>query len=352
MLTRLALAGLLVGLAACSPTPGDTQAAAQPAPLTRGLDAAAMQQVVAQARAIPRLHALIVARDGETLVAERLRGAPLEQPVNIKSASKTILSALAGIAIERGVLQGPDQPIAPILRADLPANGDPRLQAITVGNLLSMQAGLGRTSGEYYGAWVTSRNWVRHALARPFDDDPGGRMIYSTGSSHLMSAVLTRASDRSTHDLAREWLGQPLGVSIPPWPRDPQGVYFGGNDMMLSPRALLRFGEMYRLGGEIDGRRVVPEAWIRESWTPRTTSPWSGNEYGYGWFGKTVNGHRVHFAWGYGGQMLFVVPDLRLTVVMISDPTPRPRAESHLPALHLLLDQGIIPAAERGAAPT
>ena len=311
-----------------------------------------MQQVVAQARAIPRLHALIVARDGETLVAERLRGAPLEQPVNIKSASKTILSALAGIAIERGVLQGPDQPIAPILRADLPANGDPRLQAITVGNLLSMQAGLGRTSGEYYGAWVTSRNWVRHALARPFDDDPGGRMIYSTGSSHLMSAVLTRASDRSTHDLAREWLGQPLGVSIPPWPRDPQGVYFGGNDMMLSPRALLRFGEMYRLGGEIDGRRVVPEAWIRESWTPRTTSPWSGNEYGYGWFGKTVNGHRVHFAWGYGGQMLFVVPDLRLTVVMISDPTPRPRAESHLPALHLLLDQGIIPAAERGAAPT
>ena len=84
----------------------------------------------------------------------------------------------------------------------------------------------------------------------------------------------------------------------------------------------------------------------------RTTSPWSGNEYGYGWFGKTVGGHRVHFAWGYGGQMLFVVPDLRLTVVMISDPTPRPRAESHLPALHMLLDQGIIPAAERGATPT
>ena len=66
------------------------------------------------------------------------------------------------------------------------------------------------------------------------------------GSSHLLSAVLTRASGRSTHALAREWLGEPLGIEIPPWPRDPQGIFFGGNDMLMSPRALLRFGELYR----------------------------------------------------------------------------------------------------------
>lgn len=350
--SRLAL--LLAGAiaVACSPAPSNERAQAQTTPSaveTQGLDPVAMAAVVDQARALPNLHAVIVARDGEVLVEQRLRGPALDRPVNIKSASKTVLSALVGIAIDRGVLSGPDQKIAPLLAGDLPDGGDPRLQEIEVGHLLSMQAGLGRTSGQYYGAWVTSPNWVRHALARPFDDDPGGRMIYSTGTSHLMSAALSEAAGASTYDLAREWLGEPLGVTIPPWLRDPQGVYFGGNDMMMSPRDLLRFGELYRLGGEIDGRRILPTAWIAESWTPRTRSPWSGHAYGYGWFTKTVSGHPAHFAWGYGGQMLFVVPSLDLTVVMISDPSPRPRQESHVDELHALLDTGIVPAAITGA---
>ncbi|MDO8900248.1 MAG: serine hydrolase [Phenylobacterium sp.] len=346
----LVLAGAVA--VACSPAPNaeraQAQTAARPAAQTQGLDPETMARVVEQARALPNLHALIVARDGEILAEHRLRGPGLDQPVNIKSASKTVLSALVGIAIDRGVLTGTDQKIAPLLSDSLPSGGDPRLREIEVGHLLSMQAGLGRTSGQYYGAWVTSPNWVRHALARPFDDDPGGRMIYSTSASHLMSAALTRAAGASTHSLARDWLAQPLGVTIPPWLRDPQGIYFGGNDMMMSPKALLRFGELYRLGGEIDGRRILPAAWIEESWTPRARSPWSGQDYGYGWFTRRSGGHDVRFAWGYGGQMLFVVPSLDLTVVMISDPSPRPREESHVAQLHTLLDTGVIPAAVTG----
>jgi CubicO group peptidase (beta-lactamase class C family) len=176
-------------------------------------------------------------------------------------------------------------------------------------------------------------------------------MLYSTGSSHLLSAVLTRASGNSTYELAQDWLAEPLDITIPPWARDPQGIYFGGNDMLMSPRALLRFGELYRNAGMMDGRRILPEGWVEESWRPRTRSPWSGNDYGYGWFSINAGGHPVHFAWGYGGQMLFIVPDLELTVVMISNSAPHPRAESHLPMLHALLADGIIPAAERGASP-
>jgi CubicO group peptidase (beta-lactamase class C family) len=319
-------------------------------PTSRGLDPALMRQVRAGAEALPRLQALIVARHGEIVAEHRFRGPALDRPVNIKSASKSVLSALAGIAIRRGVLQGPEQKIAPILRADIPAGADPRIERIEIGHLLSMQAGLGRTSGPNYGAWVASPNWVRYALSQPFDDEPGGNMLYSTGSSHLLSAVLTLASGRSTHDLAREWLAEPLGIELPPWARDPQGIYFGGNDMLMSPRALLRFGELYRQDGVLNGRRILPEGWVAESWRPRTTSPWSGDPYGYGWFSQRTGGYDVHFAWGYGGQMLFIVPDLDLTVVMISDPSPHPRAESHVPALVALLAEGIIPAAEHGGS--
>ncbi|MHB9878088.1 serine hydrolase domain-containing protein [Pacificimonas sp. ICDLI1SI03] len=301
------------------------------------------------AEELPRLRSLIIMRDGETLAERRFHdGPPLDQPINIKSASKSVLSALTGIAIAKGVLSGTDQPILSVLRDQAPRDGDAFLQEVTVGHLLSMQAGLERTSGPNYGAWVTSSNWVRDALARPFVDEPGGQMLYSTGSSHLLSAMLTEASGRSTHELAQEWLAVPLGIDIPRWTQDPQGIYLGGNNMLMSPRGLARFAEMYRQGGLIDGQQVVPAEWIEESWTPRTRSPWSGNAYGYGWFLSEAGGHPLRFGWGYGGQMLYIVPDLALTVVMTSSADAQ-RDGGHIQALHSLLADGIVPAAEMGA---
>ncbi|WP_223861476.1 serine hydrolase domain-containing protein [Geminicoccus harenae] len=298
-----------------------------------------------RADAIPRLHALIVARAGEIVLAERLRGPALDRPVNVKSVSKTVLTALAGIAIGKGVLQGTDQKLVDVLGELVPAEADPRVGEITISHLLSMQAGLASTSGANYGAWVNSRNWVRHVLTRPFATEPGGWMVYSTGTSHLLSAALTVASGESTLSLARSWLGRPLSITIPAWDRDPQGIYLGGNNMALSPRALLAFGELYRNDGMAGGARVLPEGWVAQSWQERTISNWTGDGYGYGWFSREVNGHPVRFAWGYGGQMLFVVPDLALTVVMTSDPSPRPRGDGHVDALHDLLDELILPAA-------
>lgn len=349
----LALA-MLPATAACdaSSPQDETARHAAPAQSTNGLDAPTMARTLGTARSLPRLRSLLVLRDGRPFAEHRFNGGPpLEQPVNIKSASKSVMSALVGVAIGRGVLTGVDQPVLPLLRADAPLNPDPRLARITIGNLLSMQAGLERTSGEYYGRWVSSPNWVRFALSRPFVEEPGGAMLYSTGSTHILSAALTRATGRSTLANARAWLGEPLGITIPSWPADPQGIYFGGNEMRLSPRAMARFGELYRLNGVIDGRRVLPAGWVERSWTPRTTSPWSGERYGYGWFLRDVRGHPVRYAWGYGGQMIYVVPDLRLTVVMTSDATAA-RDGGHIDALHRLLTEGVIPAAEAGSSPS
>lgn len=345
---RALLPCLLLLAAAC-----DGGATSPPRPhamaATHGLDAAAMHATVAAAARLPRLRSLLVLRDGEPLTERVFNGGPpLDRPVNIKSASKSVMSALIGIAIALDVFSGVDQPVLPILRADAPADPDPRLARVTIGNLLSMQAGLERTSGENYGRWVSSSNWVRFALSRPFVADPGTAMLYSTGSTHLLSAALTRASGRSTLANARDWLGEPLGLTIPVWPADRQGIYFGGNEMRLSPRALARFGELYRLDGVIDGRRILPPGWVQASWTPRAVSPWSGQAYGYGWFLTEMRGHPVRFAWGYGGQMVYIVPDLRLTIVMTSA-ADGPRDNAHIDALHRVVADGVIPAAETGA---
>jgi CubicO group peptidase (beta-lactamase class C family) len=302
---------------------------------------------VAEAAALPRLRTLIVAQRGKVLVERAFRGPPPDRPVNVKSIAKSVISALVGVAIDRGVLRGVDQPITPLLRDRLPKNPDPRLAEITIEDLLTMRAGLERTSGANYGRWVSSRDWVRFALSRPFVDEPGGRMLYSTGSSHLLSAILTKASGKTTLQLARDWLGRPLDIAIPPWTRDPQGIYFGGNEMALSPRALLQFGEMYRQGGRIGGRQVLPESWIQASWRPLTSSPFTGHSYGYGWFVAQAGEHPVYYAWGYGGQMLYVVPSLGLTVVITSDADHPSGRDGYVRVLHGLLAGSIVPAMEK-----
>jgi CubicO group peptidase (beta-lactamase class C family) len=296
------------------------------------------------ARALPQLHGLIVAQDGAPLVAEAIRGPQLDRPVNIKSISKTVIAALTGRAIDERLLPGVEAPILPLLERRLPPNPDPRLGRITLDHLLSMRAGLERTSGPNYGAWVKSRNWVRHILSRPFVEEPGGPMLYSTGNSHLLSAILTDASGRSTHDLARAWLGEPLEIEVPDWERDPQGIYLGGNNMLLSPLALLRFGEMARRSGMGAVGRVVSADWIATSWRLRTTSRFTGHGYGYGWFIYELAGHPVYYAWGYGGQMIYVVPDLRLTTIITSDPgTPSGRS-GYARDIHDFMAQHVIGA--------
>jgi len=284
------------------------------------------------------LKTVIVARDGRVLGERGFHGHSPSESTNIKSASKSIISALVGIAIDKGLLKGPDQKIAPILKADLPVTPDPRINDITIGNLLSMQAGLDRMSGPNYGRWVSSRNWVRFALSQPFIDQPGGEMLYSTASTHLLSAILTKVGGRSTLALAREWLGPVEGFRIGAWERDPQGIYLGGNQMAMSARSLLAFGELYRNGGKTaDGRQIVPADWISQSWQQRTNSRFSGDEYGYGWFTRQIGGEQVHFAWGYGGQMLYIVPSLDLTVVMTSEESGPSARNGYRDLLHDLL---------------
>ena len=314
---------------------------------TVGLDSVLVEAAYDRAADLPRLYSLLVARHGELLHEAYYNGHGPARVANIKSASKSVISTLVGIAIEEGHLEGSDQPVAPFFPQWAEENGDPRIDEITVGHLLSMQSGLESTSFGNYGAWAASGNWVRNQFVRPFVDEPGGAMVYSTGSTHLLSAILTQATGESTLAYARRVLFGPMGVTLSPWTRDPQGIYMGGNEMGLRPREMLAYGELYRNGGIHEGERLISETWIADSWIQRGTSRFNGHGYGLGWWIRDRRGYDVYFAWGYGGQYIFVVPELELTVVTTSNPTG-PRAGGHTRSLHDLITDYFIPAAERG----
>jgi CubicO group peptidase (beta-lactamase class C family) len=295
------------------------------------------------AAALPQMHSLLVSHRGRLAVEYYAPGYSATRLANIKSAAKSLISTLVGIAIERRLIGGVDEPIArwfPELRTD----ADQRKQAITIEDLLTMRSGLASTSGEHYGRWVSSRNWVRYALHRPMVSDPGTSMEYSTGTSHILSAILTKASGKSTHQFAAEVLAKPLGISLARWRRDPQGIYFGGNEMLMTPRQMIAFGELYLNRGRAGGRQVVPAEWVDTSCVPRTRSRWDPDrEYGYGWWIQDVGGHRACFAWGFGGQYIFVFRDLDRVVAVTSSTTVSDERHGYRRRLFELLETHVLP---------
>ncbi len=331
--TRRRLLGGVAGSAALSLLP--PVARSERGPFASALDRAA---------ALDQLHAIVIAGPDGILAERAVRGPGLDRAANVKSVSKTLVALLTGITIAREAVPGVDATLGEVAPRLIPPGADPRVADITLADLVTMQAGLERTSGARYGGWIASRDWVADALSRPMVAEPGQRFLYSTGSFHILGAVLSEATGRTLLDLARDWLGGPLGIAIPAWTRDPQGRYLGGNNMALTPRALARIGQCVLAGGRWGDATVIPADWLAQSWQARTRSPWSGHAYGYGWFLARFAGEPVAYGRGYGGQMLYVLPGRGLTVAITSDATRPARSGGYFSELNRLLAEAIIPA--------
>jgi CubicO group peptidase (beta-lactamase class C family) len=268
------------------------------------------------AQQLPRLHSLLISRGNDVLFEAYYNGRNRSQAANMKSASKSVISALIGIALEEGMIESLDQPIADFFPEYITEENRSKAR-ITIEDLLTMESGLASTSDDRtYGRWAVSSDWVKFVLDQPMVATPGQRMIYSTGSTHLLSAILTRATGMDTRTFAQRYLLNPLKARITYWSQDPQGIYFGGNNMEMTPRDMLAFGQMYLDKGHFRGRQVISSDWVEASLEPHAASPrGQGRLYGYGWWLRELGGVRVPVAWGFGGQLILVIEELDLVVV-------------------------------------
>jgi CubicO group peptidase (beta-lactamase class C family) len=305
---------------------------------------------------IPGISGVIVYQSGEIRYEQYWRGHRRDRPMNIKSASKSVLSALVGLALAEGHIKSLDDPISTYLPAAYNAIPADRLthtlsdgsvvskREITVRHLLTMSSGLSSTSFGSYGRWVLSPNWVQFVLNSELEAAPGVRMQYSTGDTHLLAAVLAAATRTSVRAYADRALMRPLGARIGGWDTDPQGIHFGGNNLALSPAALLAFGRLYLDGGRWNGEQLLDPQWVRDSLTPhflQTSFNPRGHNYGYLWWNNTFGGHNAWFAWGYGGQYVFVLPELHAVVVLTGNPDGRTRSANG--AIYETMDTHIVP---------
>jgi CubicO group peptidase (beta-lactamase class C family) len=297
----------------------------------------------AAANQLPRLHSLLISQGDDLVFEQYYNGRNPSRPANMKSASKSVISALVGIAIDKGIIDSVDVKVAEYFPELIAASDDVQKQQITIENLLTMQSGLETTSNRNYGKWVLSDNWVEFALNQPLVAEPGTRMLYSTGSTHLLSAIVTKASGMSAKQFAQKNLSSRLGFSMSYWSQDSQGIYFGGNDMEMTPRQMLEFGRLYLNEGIKDNEQIISKAWVEDSHKPHARSPrGQGRFYGYGWWLRDLAGMQVPVAWGYGGQLIFVVKELDLVVVATSESTPGASRRGHLGSLYDLIEEYVL----------
>ncbi len=316
---RVALLVLVPLLVWAQSAPWPTYGWPAAAPETQGLDAARLEEASQFITAnCPTRYSLLVVRNGYLVFERYYNGSYASQANNIKSMSKSVLSVLTGIAIQEGRIRGVDQKLHEFYPEYFHDGLDPRKCEITLEHLLTMTAGFewDEFSTITDRLWGSS-NWQRTMIEWPMTSDPGQVFNYNTGLTHLLSGILTKVSGTSTLAYARSRLFDPLGMTCQRWTQDPMGIYFGGSEVWLTARDLAKFGLLALRRGRWEDSEIVNPGWLRESTRihARNGLGWPMGDYGYLWWNKPQQGYPVILASGYGGQYLFLVPDLDLMVV-------------------------------------
>ena len=265
--------------------------------------------------ALPQALSFLVVRKGKLVFEKYFNGSGPRDSNNIHSSSKTILAGLVGIALREGFLPDLDTKI-PKLLSGYSIRG--ARKNITLRHLLTMTAGLRWTEDETEYAIEDADDWVQAILDLPLDSSPGEKFKYSSGLTHLLSAILTRSSGMSTRAFANRFFFSPLGIGAEHWGRDPQGIYSGGYNLYLTPREMARVGQLYLQNGIWAGKEVLPADWIRETLRTQVTVDRT-RSYGYLCWLPTRLGEPVQKMWGFGGQFVYLLPEKDTVVVLTAD---------------------------------
>ena len=237
----------------------------------------------------------------------------------LQSTSKSITSAIFGIAMEQGYIDSVDTPISTYFPQVL-NDGIEYKRQITVWNLLTHTTGLDVSDTANWDTWLASDNWVDYVLNRPAVSRPETTFNYFTGNTHLLSAIIQQTTGRTTLEYGRENLFSKLDMDSVECTTDPQGISDGGNGFAMNVYDMAKMGQLYLNNGVWEGEQVIPQEWVQDSTTVQFDRSSGSADYGYQWWVRTFgdNNYHAYFAQGHFGQYIFVVPELELVVVMTS----------------------------------
>lgn len=287
-------------------------------PQNQGVDPAVLNDVHETFDSFPLLSSVIV-RNGY-IVDEYYKDGYDENSVFVlNSASKSVTSALIGIAVDMGLIESVDVPISTYFPQVLENGG--YWAEITIRHLLTHTSGIDMSDTADWYDWRSSANWVQYILDRSVTSRPGTVFNYSTGNTHLLSAILQQASGMTLEEFGKRYLFDPMEMNSASVSADAQGISDGGNGVSKNIYDMAKFGMLYLNGGEWQGSQLVSQDWVTQSTTVQFERDSGSADYGYQWWVRTFGDHDypAYFAQGHAGQYIFVVPDLQLVIAMTSN---------------------------------
>lgn len=272
----------------------------------------------------PNVNSYLIARNGQLVFESYYNGQKKDDEVMVYSITKSVTSALIGIAIKENLIKSTDQKIMEFFPEYYVKNNDKEKMDITIKHALTMTAGL-TSSDDDYNNYIGSRDWFAYTIGSKLISSPGEKFEYNTGLAHLLSGIISKTSGMSTKDFANKYLFNPIGVNIKRWDTDPLGYNGGGSFLYIRPIDMLKFGILYLNNGNFEGKQIIPEDYVKESVKPLVSTD-NNTKYGYLWWISNKNNiakdktYMTINANGYGGQKITIVPELDIVVVITSDP--------------------------------
>ena len=284
------------------------------------------------AKLLVNTHSVLIAKQGKLAFEAYFDGYHHNLPHDQRSASKSIASAMTGIAIDDKLIEHEDQLLFDLLPASSERIKDPRQAKIRIKDLLTMSSGIDaidfgidRRSAASEGSYQSSNDWLQTVLKAPMINEPGTHAFYGSANPFLLGVCLSaRLSEPLEWYMDRKLLA-PLGITNYIIQTENTGTtpYFGGG-MYLTPRDMLKFGQLYLNKGSWKGKQLISEQWVEDSFKQylQLENTNDKNEYGYLWWHKTyqVGNKKVESieARGAGGQYIFIIPSLESVIVITS----------------------------------
>ena len=295
----------------------------------------------------PNVYSLLVVRHGYLVYEKYYQGMAENDANPVYSVTKSVMSALTGIAKRDGLIANTDQKLSEFFPEYFTQIDDIQKNDITIKNVLTMTGGLESIDSDYY-SYFMSPDLLNYVLQKPLSDKPGEKFVYNTGLTHFLSAIISETSGNSTKEFADENLFNKIGISADNWESDSSGYNYGGTGLYLKPLDMAKFGLLYLHNGLWDGTQVIPEDWIKES-TQKQIAANITADYGYLFWLQTIQDtvnskeYATYRAAGMGGQYIMVIPDLDMVVVVTANSDMSSKDGSD--TLKVITDY-VIPAAE------
>jgi CubicO group peptidase (beta-lactamase class C family) len=293
-------------------------------PEAQGMDSARLAELLGEIQQHDYgIDSISIVRHGYLVLDAYVYPFASDQRHIIHSCTKSIVSALIGIAIEQGHIESVDVPLLELLPGRTVAQAEAK-RGITLEHLLTMSSGL-ECRDSYLYRWQglsemrQSDDWVQYVLDLPVAQKAGSYFEYCNGGSFLLSAILQETTGETAYAYAQEHLFDPLGISDVVWPASPDGISIGWGEMRMRPHDMLKIGYLYLHQGDWEGQQIVPAKWVAAS-TQKRIDGTLQDGYGYQWWIAAPN---LYMALGYAGQYIIVAPEQELVVVFTSQLSER-----------------------------